>query len=415
VEITFSTAIVVTASDGATTDLTRVYLTKDGVTDTIVPIVVTRSPSGTVLINPTADLEPGTNYFVTWDALSLFNEDGDSAAAVSDATILNFTTFAPDTTAPVITGSASVSRTAPSTEVATYSSEAGVTWSISGDTSRFEITSEGVVRFKAASTAGTYQIDVEATDAAGNKGTFAVTVTVTAAPDTTAPTLSAVSITGTTQTGTSFKFTPSEAGTYFFLVYAATDAAPSAATIKAQGTAVTKSTAAATATAMTVAITGLTAATSYKIYLVVEDAASNISTVSTTSVTTSAASSGGGGSGGGGTVVAPPVQAPIAAPVAVPQITRSEAFAANSAKLNKDLRVSIREALASNPNAKSAVCRGFVASATATAADRKLARDRSTAVCNLITKLNPDLDVEVKKVMVASSSKQLRKVRMVLR
>jgi hypothetical protein len=71
--------------------------------------------------------------------------------------------------------------------------------------------------------------------------------------------------------------------------------------------------------------------------------------------------------------------------------------------------------LASNPNAKSAVCRGFVASGTATAADRKLARDRSTAVCNLITKLNPDLDVEVKKVVVASSSKQLRKVRMVLR
>jgi hypothetical protein len=121
-------------------------------------------------------------------------------------------------------------------------------------------------------------------------------------------------------------------------------------------------------------------------------------------------------SGGGGvaTVVPPtPVVAPT--PVAAPQITRSEAFAANSAKLSKDLRVGIREALASNPNAKSAVCRGFVASGTATAADRKLARDRSTAVCNLITKLNPDLDVEVKKVVVASSSKQLRKVRMILR
>jgi ribosomal protein L11 len=120
-------------------------------------------------------------------------------------------------------------------------------------------------------------------------------------------------------------------------------------------------------------------------------------------------------SAGGGTVVAPPVQAPAPTPVAAPQTTRTQAFAANSAKLSKDLRVSIREALASNPNAKSAVCRGFVASGTATAADRKLARDRSTAVCNLITKLNPDLDVEVKKVVVASSSKQLRKVRMVLR
>jgi titin len=120
-------------------------------------------------------------------------------------------------------------------------------------------------------------------------------------------------------------------------------------------------------------------------------------------------------SAGGGAIVAPPVQAPAPTPAAAPQTTRTEAFAANSAKLSKDLRVSIREALASNPNAKSAVCRGFVASGTATAADRKLARDRSTAVCNLITKLNPDLDVEVKKVVVASSSQQLRKVRIVLR
>ena len=152
----------------------------------------------------------------------------------------------------------------------------------------------------------------------------------------------------------------------------------------------------------------------------IQDAAGNdaVTLVDTTTVTNTVApvvSSPAPSAGGGGTIVAPPVQAPIAAPVAVPQITRSQAFAANSAKLSKDLRVSIREALASNPNAKSAVCRGFVASATATAADRKLARDRSTAVCNLITKLNPDLDVEVKKVMVASSSKQLRKVRMVLR
>ena len=120
-------------------------------------------------------------------------------------------------------------------------------------------------------------------------------------------------------------------------------------------------------------------------------------------------------SAGGGTVVAPPVQAPAPTPVAAPQVTRSKAFAANSAKLSKDLRVSIRKALAANPNAKAAICRGFVASGAASAADRKLARDRSTAVCNRITRVNPDLDVEVKKVVVASSSKQLRKVRMVLR
>jgi hypothetical protein len=121
------------------------------------------------------------------------------------------------------------------------------------------------------------------------------------------------------------------------------------------------------------------------------------------------------GSGGGGAVVAPPVQAPVATPVVAPVRTPTEAFAANSATLTKELRVSIRKALAVNPNAKAAICRGFVASGAASAADRKLARDRSTAVCNRITRVNPDLDVEVKKVVVASSSKQLRKVRMVLR
>ena len=111
--------------------------------------------------------------------------------------------------------------------------------------------------------------------------------------------------------------------------------------------------------------------------------------------------------------------APVALPTPPPQAASvkkpTKAFAGNSAKLTKELRVSIRKALASNPNAKSAVCRGFVASSTASTADRKLARDRSTAVCKRITKVNPDLDVEVKKVVVAKSNKQLRKVRMVLR
>jgi hypothetical protein len=127
-----------------------------------------------------------------------------------------------------------------------------------------------------------------------------------------------------------------------------------------------------------------------------------------------AASAGSSSGGGGGSAALPtPVVAP--APVAAPVRTPTGAFAANSTSLTKALRVSIRRALAANPNAKAAICRGFVASGAASAADRKLARDRSTAVCNRITRVNPDLDVEVKKVVVANSSKQLRKVRMVLR
>jgi hypothetical protein len=87
-----------------------------------------------------------------------------------------------DTTAPVISGSNSVSVTAPSTAVASYTAnEAVSTWGLAGtNAGLFDISSSGVVTFKAASTAGTYSIIVEATDAAGNKGTRAVTVTVEA-------------------------------------------------------------------------------------------------------------------------------------------------------------------------------------------------------------------------------------------
>jgi uncharacterized repeat protein (TIGR02059 family) len=267
-------------------------------------------------------------------------------------------------------------------------------------------------------------LDPAIQDAAGNRAaTLADTTPVTnnvpapPAPDTTAPVISAVSVTGTSQTGTTLNFTSDEAGTYFYLVYAAAATAPTDAEVVAQGTAVVKGTESATATAMTAAITGLTAGTAYKIYLVVRDAANNLSLVSDTAITTTAATVAPAPSSGGGGVatVVPPTPVVAPTPVAAPVRTPTGAFAANSAKLTKELRVSIRKALAANPNAKAAICRGFVASGAATAADRKLARDRSTAVCNLITKLNPELDVEVKKVVVVSSSKQLRNVRMVLR
>jgi hypothetical protein len=53
-----------------------------------------------------------------------------------------------------------------------------------------------------------------------------------------------------------------------------------------------------TATAKTVSVTGLTASTAYKAYLIVKDAAGNASAVSTITLTTTAATSGGGSSGG---------------------------------------------------------------------------------------------------------------------
>lgn len=86
-----------------------------------------------------------------------------------------------DTTAPTVTGSATVSVTAPATAVATYAANEVVgTWSLSGaNAALFNVSASGVVSFKAASAAGTYSVNVEATDAAGNKGSLSVAVTVT--------------------------------------------------------------------------------------------------------------------------------------------------------------------------------------------------------------------------------------------
>jgi hypothetical protein len=98
-------------------------------------------------------------------------------------------------------------------------------------------------------------------------------------PDTTAPVLTSTSASSVTATGITLNFTSNEAGTYYYLIYADTSAAPNAATVEAQGAATAKGTASTTASAKSVAVTGLTASTSYKAYVIVKDAAGNSSLV----------------------------------------------------------------------------------------------------------------------------------------
>jgi hypothetical protein len=111
------------------------------------------------------------------------------------------------------------------------------------------------------------------------------TETPTLSPsDTTEPELSAGSVSGlATLAGTTatLKFTSDEAGTYYYVVLASGDSAPDEATVKAQGVAVAKGTAVATASENTISVTGLTTSTTYKAYIVVEDASGNTSTVLT--------------------------------------------------------------------------------------------------------------------------------------
>jgi hypothetical protein len=116
-----------------------------------------------------------------------------------------------------------------------------------------------------------------------------VVVTVKDAFDETAPTLSAASADSVTTSGATLHVTSDEAGTLYYLVYAAPDEAPDAATVKAQGIAVAKGTAAATAAANSVDVTGLAANTAYKAHVIVEDEIGNVSAVSTLELTTPAA------------------------------------------------------------------------------------------------------------------------------
>ena len=86
-------------------------------------------------------------------------------------------------------------------------------------------------------------------------------------------------------TTATLKFTSDKVGTYY-LVLAADSAAPDAAAVKAQGQAAAKGTGQAAAAANTVQITGLTASTSYKAYIIVEDESGNISNVAVISFST---------------------------------------------------------------------------------------------------------------------------------
>ncbi|MDR3283896.1 MAG: hypothetical protein LBS97_01815 [Treponema sp.] len=133
---------------------------------------------------------------------------------------------------------------------------------------------------------GAITVSLTITTAGGvvtHKGTSAA---VTVTRDTTAPTISAGSVedlTTTAGTTATLEFTSDEVGTYYYLVLAASANAPSAATIQAQGTAVAKGSAAASASQNTISVTGLMAGTQYKAYIVVKDAAGNVSAVLTMS------------------------------------------------------------------------------------------------------------------------------------
>ncbi|WP_141505659.1 S-layer homology domain-containing protein, partial [Paenibacillus luteus] len=239
---------------------------------------------------PTTGLTAGTYVVYAVDAA------GNVSTASADVTLTN-----PDVTAPTLSG-VGTSVLTPNTLAAT-SNENGTLYlvlksavitnkaSLDAEVSGSRGTSVAATAASAAAipttglTAGTYV--VYAVDVAGNVSMSSADVTLTN-PDITAPTLSLTSASATTQSTTTLNFVSDEAGTYYFLVYAAADAAPNVASITAQGISLAKGTAPAVAASNTASVTGLLASTLYKAYVIVKDASGNASDVATISVTTMA-------------------------------------------------------------------------------------------------------------------------------
>jgi uncharacterized repeat protein (TIGR02543 family) len=181
-----------------------------------------------------------------------------------------------------------------------YSSENPTTWSLTGpDASKFvlvsnpsgtNVCSASTCYIKLASSPdfenptdvdgnNTYVTDIVVSDTAGNTTSQTYTVTITNAPEVTNASISSIST-----SGASLNFNSDSSGTYYYLVYAAATAAPSANTVLSQGTAIAKGSSTAS-TSNSVNISGLTSSTQYVAYVIVRNGTVN-STVSNAAFTT---------------------------------------------------------------------------------------------------------------------------------
>lgn len=104
--------------------------------------------------------------------------------------------------------------------------------------------------------------------------------------DRTPPVLSEIGVDSITDASAALNFTSNEAGIYYYLIYTAVkEEMPDVATIKDQGIQ-----ASAEAKGNTAAIWDLTAGTTYKVYVIIEDLSGNLSKVFTAQFSTTAAS-----------------------------------------------------------------------------------------------------------------------------
>ena len=89
-------------------------------------------------------------------------------------------------------------------------------------------------------------------------------------------------------------------------------------------------------------------------------------------------------------------------------------FSASSPKLNRGLRLEIRKVLLESPETKSVTCRALF-SAGATRGEIRLATSRAKAVCRFVARVEPNIEVRVKKRLLNPGQEaKASKVRLVL-
>jgi hypothetical protein len=320
-------SIVVNADSAAPTTTAAPSVSGTTHNSTTLSATINETGTGYYLVQPAAAAAPtvaavqaGTSFAMAANVAATVNVSGLTASTdyriyfvAKDAannvqavvqSVAVTTTAAPDTTAPTTTAAPSVSGTTHnSTTLSATINEAGTGYylvqpaaaaaptvaAVQAGTS-FAMTANVAASVNVSGlTASTdYRIYFVAKDVANNvqAAVQSVALTTIAAPDTTAPTTTAApSVSGTTYNSTTLSATINEAGTGYYLVQPAADAAPTVAAVQA-GT----SFAMTANVAASVNISGLFASTDYKIYFVAKDEANNVqATVQSVAFTTTAA------------------------------------------------------------------------------------------------------------------------------
>lgn len=301
---TVTTATLAAGTNVTTAQSTKVgtvYLVLDSANFTTVAAMEAAVTAGTARKATVATANTNTTIVNTVSAVNLaegvykviaVDASGNVSAESAGTITLDHTAPTAAVTTATIAGGANVT-TAQSTELGTvylvldsanFTTVAAMEAAVTANTARKATvvtanTNTTIITTVAAVSLPSGAYKVIAVDLAGNVSAESTnTITI----DATAPVLTLVSHADTAATTADLLFTSSEAGTYYYVVYAAADAAPNAATIIAQGVAVAKGTAAASVGANTVGITGLTTGTAYRVHVVVVDAVNNISAVSST-------------------------------------------------------------------------------------------------------------------------------------